>query len=1022
MYNFVGMLRILGIISIFIALSYNVVANDVRIKGEVKVQAYDATTALITFPLSWEHSWRESENWDAVWIFVKYKRIGENEPWHHAYLKEKGHKVAGRGDLPAMEFLPVYTTDYWQLRHDVLYRGSAIENTTGTTKEVVPGVFLFRKKPGTGKIDIPRVSLEWNFGEGDLNLYHNVTLDDIRKGRIEISVQAVEMVYVPVGPYYLGDRTSPYSFVNEKVDAGVLVTSEDERKFHTMGQIANSGSEKAWTVPAAYPKGYHGFYSMKYEVSQEQYVNFLNRLTLRDQKKRIGRDLSGLRAGEYVFGNDANMIEPSYRNGIVLTEKYTALDTPAVFGFNLSEITPSNFHDDGKSVACNFLSPQDLEAYMDWIGLRPHSEMEYEKGCRERNPKNYYADRSFAWGTPNSEVLVWRDVTNLGEETERVNNGKNVNGGGPDSPVYASPVRSGAFATETSGMEAAGASRWGLMEMTGNMAEICYNAEDGKNFRGDVFGDGNIWSTVCTWKDSIHTLESQVGTSSIRPDALIHFSKQIDYPTISKLGNPMSCVISHNVEYQYCKFERNLYNGKGEVYARVLSTRLAAPHPSISWPDNAASFGLRGGSCNDDNKDFMAVSYRGAAADFTTYGLSTRLRFAGFRGGRSVPVRSIVSGEIAAANRQKRDTVVICNAMPYTISEIAEGEDDPLSTIYFWEINDGSGWKEIAGRQDKDLVLDWTVNDSVVYKEYSFRRHSIASHAEAYSNEVKLCIPGRTVSGTKGMLTIGMYEEYTNMFVELGAAANVDVWKIDYSDTRLPYESRVAVSGMQQFELKRDKLDPPVVYGENGVIDIIVTTTLEGCVLETKRTLTMDKYANITPVEPINDSRDNNTYKTVALSNGWTWMSQDLKFNVLPGSNGGYTWPEATGGNYNLRHVVACAAGKLQLCPEGYALPGNAEWDDALATYGAGLTTGQGDPCYVNDVLYDPGLSNFINAFFDGVTTGSAGFHENSGKWWSSDHSLYSFGDFWGLYFGLEDANGADDVTTYRVRCVKIRK
>lgn len=1014
-----------------IALSYNVMANDVRIKGEVKIQAYDASTALITFPLTWEHSWRESENWDAVWIFVKYKRVGVNEPWHHAYLKDKGHKVAGRSDIPAMEFLPVYTTDYWEMRHDVINRGTALENTTGTTKEVVPGVFLYRKKPGTGKIDIPRVSLEWIFTEGDLNLTYNVTLDDIRKGRIEVSVQAIEMVYVPSGPYYLGDRTSAYSFVNERVDAGTLVTSELERKFYTMGEIASSASEKAWTVPVHYPKGYNGFYSMKYEVSQEQYVNFLNRITLRDQKKRIGRDLSGLNPGEYVFGADANKVEPSYRNGIVLVEKYAPLDTPFVFGFDLSQITPNNFGDDGKSVACNFLSPEDLKAYMDWTGLRPHSEMEYEKGCRERNPMSFYADRSFAWGNPVSSPLAWSDVSNLGKENERVGNNKNVNGGGPNSPVYASPVRCGAFATEVPDMERAGASRWGLMEMTGNMAEIYYNAEGGMNFRGDVFGDGNIWSTVCTWKDdSMYTVEAEIGLGGYDPHTLIHFSKLINYPTVSKNGNPMSCVISHNIEYQYCKYERHLYDKRGSAYARVVSVQLPVPFPFISWPDTITSLGFRGGGCNDDNRNAMAVSYRKEVTAFAskTTGLDTRLKFAGFRGGRSVPMRSILAGEIAAANNLRRDTVVICSAVPYTISQIVEGEDDPMSSIYFWEINDGTGWREIVGKQDKDLVLDWTVNDSLAYKEYSFRRHSIASHAEAYSNEVKLCIPGRAVSGVDGKLNIGPYEEYTNMFVELGTTADVNIWKVDYTDTRhpIPGGGRLNVSGMQQFELNRNQLDPPVTYGDNGVIDIIVTTSMGGCVLETKRELSMDRYANVTPVVPITDGRDGKTYNTVALSNGWTWMSQNLRFDVPAGGKDGYTWPAAVGGNYTSEHILACANGKLTLCPVGYALPNNAEWDDALGTYGMGQVTPSGDPSYDegSGSLYDPGLSNFINAFFDGVTTGSAGFNDNSGKWWSSDNDLYGFGrDAWGareLYFGFEYGSGGN--TPYQVRCVKIRE
>lgn len=1021
MYNIVGMIRFLWILIAVIVLSFNAMANNVRIKGEVKLQAYNESTALISFPLSWEHSWRESENWDAVWIFVKYKRVGVNEPWHHAYLKEKGHKVAGRDDIPPMEFLPVYTKEYWPLRYNTLKLGNAQENTVGTDRNVIPGLFMFRKKVGTGDINIPRVSLEWNFKEGDMSLYYDVTLDDIRKGKIEVSVQAVEMVYVPVGPYYLGDRSSAYSFVNQAVDAGILVTSENEQKFYTMGRYAASASEKAWIVPEKYPKGYTGYYTMKYEVSQEQYVNFLNRLTLRDQKIRIGRDLLTLNPGDYVFGEGANKEEPSYRNGIVLVEKFTPIDTPAVFGFNLNELTPPNFPDDGKSVACNFLTPEDLRAYLDWIGLRPHSEMEFEKGCRERNPRMFFADRSFAWGTPVSNELKWSDVTNLGEENEKVINGKNVNG--PYTSSYPAPVKCGAFASGTSGMIDAGASKWGLMEMTGNLAEICYNAEGGKDFRGDIFGDGNIWSTVSTWKeDSVLKLERMVGTGGIHPETKIRFSRRIEYPAMSKLGKQMDCLIEHDVEYQYCYLVRNVYDDEGRYIGRVLGTELVVPFPTISWPDTVTAIGLKGGSFNDDNKDAMSVSYRGTVDAFVDCGLDTRLKYVGFRGGRTVPIRTIVSGVVAGENRTSRDTAVVCPGNFYTISEIVEGEDDPTSTIYFWEINDGSGWREISGKQDKDLVLDWIVNDSVPWKEYQFRRHSIASHAESYSNVVTLCVPGRKVSGVDGVLTMGMYDEFINMFVELKGQADVVqvYWLKSTTNNWEPFTPLTNVSGVQQIELNRHRFDPPITYGDNGNVDIRTTVTIGGCILETNSRLEMSRYAYVTPAGPIVDDRDGKRYNTTALADNRPWMTDDLDYDVPAGNNGGFSWPAATGGNYTLSHILANAAGKLQLCPTGYEVPLDVDWDNLLFMYGDGQVDGGNLPCYDpgSKALYDPALSNLINGLFN-VTTGSAGFNQNSGMWWAADQHLYGFGDFFGLFFGHGDVDMNDYDATYKIRCVK---
>ncbi len=44
----------------------------------------------------------------------------------------------------------------------------------------------------------------------------------------------------------------------------------------------------ARSLPAAFPKGYAAFYIMKYEISQEQYVGFLNKLTQTQQTARTG--------------------------------------------------------------------------------------------------------------------------------------------------------------------------------------------------------------------------------------------------------------------------------------------------------------------------------------------------------------------------------------------------------------------------------------------------------------------------------------------------------------------------------------------------------------------------------------------------------------------------------------------------------------------------------------------------------------------------------------------------------------
>ncbi|MDE7073606.1 MAG: hypothetical protein K2O69_00910, partial [Odoribacter sp.] len=72
------------------------------------------------------------------------------------------------------------------------------------------------------------------------------------------------------------------------------------------------------TLAAAYPSGFFGFYVMKYEISQDQYVRFLNKLTLDQQKARtIGDALLNVPEGGYVFGNSHTA--PEARNGIVVS-------------------------------------------------------------------------------------------------------------------------------------------------------------------------------------------------------------------------------------------------------------------------------------------------------------------------------------------------------------------------------------------------------------------------------------------------------------------------------------------------------------------------------------------------------------------------------------------------------------------------------------------------------------------------------------------------------------------------------
>ena len=59
----------------------------------------------------------------------------------------------------------------------------------------------------------------------------------------------------------------------------------------------------------------------------------------------------------------------------------------AIFACDLNPDGRVSQEDDGQTVACNYLSVNDMLAYADWAGLRPLSEMEYEKMGRRPYPQ-----------------------------------------------------------------------------------------------------------------------------------------------------------------------------------------------------------------------------------------------------------------------------------------------------------------------------------------------------------------------------------------------------------------------------------------------------------------------------------------------------------------------------------------------------------------------------------------------------------------------------------------------------------
>lgn len=407
--------------------------------------------ADIQFDLAWDHSWRDIENWDAAWVFVKYRLVGSMGPWLHATLAASGHSTPTGASL------------------DVSSDGK--------------GAFVYRSANGSGTASFAGVVLRWDYGA-----------DGVSDGAgIEIAVQGIEMVYVPSGSYWLGDgenRGGSQVFGNFEAGttgAAFQVTSENaitlggggvgslgnnnEANMYCCGGQLNGAADDfndatTQTLPAAFPKGFDAFYCMKYELTQSQYIDFMNMLSATQAARH---DSTG------HFVGSANPFS-FYR-----------------YGLSGSHPNFTTSHPDAPVV---YMSWVFAAAYADWAGLRPMTEMEFEKACRGPNVP---VIGEYPWGTAGIDLSDDLTLSNIGAANEAINTGYTVHATNGNCHVRAGSqtlqvmTRVGIFAAHASntGRVTSGATYWGIMDMGGNAWERCVSVghPQGRAFTGN-HGDG----------------------------------------------------------------------------------------------------------------------------------------------------------------------------------------------------------------------------------------------------------------------------------------------------------------------------------------------------------------------------------------------------------------------------------------------------------------------------------------------------------------------------------------------------
>lgn len=144
--------------------------------------------------------------------------------------------------------------------------------------------------------------------------------------------------------------------------------------------------------------------------------------------------------------------------------------------------------------ACNFLSWADGAAYADWSGLRPMTELEYEKASRGTLAP---VANEYVWGSLSVHASVYM-ITNDGQANATVDASSstgNASYNTTDGPTNNGPLRVGIFAASksmgTPTREESGATFYGVMEMGGNLYErpVTIGNGTGRLFTG-THGDG----------------------------------------------------------------------------------------------------------------------------------------------------------------------------------------------------------------------------------------------------------------------------------------------------------------------------------------------------------------------------------------------------------------------------------------------------------------------------------------------------------------------------------------------------
>lgn len=419
---------------------------------------------VVQFDLSWDRSWRTNigpANYDGVWVFFKYRTSGGD--WTHV-------KLTGTNNIIPAGFAAYQTTDF---------------NKTGAM------IYRDATNMGAGTVTITGIQL------GVINtLPYN----------IDVKAFALEMVYIPPPTFrtFFGDgdgtseSTNAFHYTDNTATTSSVVpmltdvNGFDDGELYSDGMYIYSNDTIQTTNPLGSLDPFptmKALWCMKYEINQAAYRDFLNTLTYIQQAARTTSAPSSIK-GTKAFAGAAN------RNSIEIATPGIASTKPAVYGCDYNDDDSVNTSTDGEWIACGYLTYMDVAAYLDWSGLAPMSELQFERICRGVSSAGANAAifGEYAWGTNTINAASYT-LSSAGGSGEVASNASASLGNAIYGTTYsAGPVRSGMFATASSTRITSGSSYYGVMDLSGNLAEyvIHLGSVAGRSTRYVPNGNGTL--------------------------------------------------------------------------------------------------------------------------------------------------------------------------------------------------------------------------------------------------------------------------------------------------------------------------------------------------------------------------------------------------------------------------------------------------------------------------------------------------------------------------------------------------